>query len=95
MDIRPVESAKRNLGSADIFLLWAGVAISLAEIWAGGFLAPMGFWRALWAILLGHAIGNTLMALGGVVGSDHGIPSMVSVRRVLPARMRDLAVSPM
>ena len=80
MDIRPVESAKRNLGSADIFLLWAGVAISFAEIWAGGFLAPMGFWRALWAILLGHAIGNTLMALGGVVGSDHGIPSMVSVR---------------
>ena len=80
MDIRPVESAKRNLGSADIFLLWAGVAISLAEIWAGGFLAPMGFWTALWAILIGHAIGNTLMALGGVPGSDHGIPSMVSVR---------------
>ena len=80
MDIRPVEASKRNLGSADLFLLWAGVAISLAEIWAGGFLAPMGFWRALWAILLGHAIGNTLMALGGVPGSDHGIPSMVSVR---------------
>ncbi len=40
----------------------------------------MGFWLAFWAIILGHVFGNTLMALGGVIGSDHGIPAMVSVR---------------
>ncbi len=80
MDIRPVSAEGRNLGGLDFFWLWAGVAISLAEIWAGGFLAPMGFWLAFWAIILGHVIGNTLMALGGVIGSDHGIPAMVSVR---------------
>lgn len=80
MNIRPVADAERNLGGTDFFLLWAGVAISLAEIWAGGLLAPMGFRAALLAILLGHVIGNTLMALGGVIGSNHGITSMVSIR---------------
>jgi putative hydroxymethylpyrimidine transporter CytX len=80
MDIRPVAASDRNLGGVDFFLLWAGVAISLAEIWAGGLLAPMGFGRAVAAILLGHVIGNTLMALAGRIGSDHGIASMVSIR---------------
>ena len=80
MNIRPVADGERNLGGTDFFLLWAGVAISLAEIWAGGLLAPMGFRAALLAILLGHVIGNTLMALGGVIGSNHGITSMVSIR---------------
>lgn len=91
MDIRPVPAAERNLGGMDYFLLWAGVAISLAEIWAGGFLAPMGFWPGLWAILLGHLIGNTLMALGGVIGSDHGIMSMVSIRPAFGIRGSNLA----
>ncbi len=80
MDIRPVASEDRTLGGADYFVLWAGVAISLAEIWAGGFLAPLGFGLAMAAIILGHVIGNTLMALSGVIGSDHGISAMVSVR---------------
>jgi putative hydroxymethylpyrimidine transporter CytX len=80
MNIRPVPAAERNLGGPDFFLLWAGVAISLAEIWAGGLLAPMGLRQGIWAIVLGHLIGNSLMALGGLIGSDHGITSMVSVR---------------
>lgn len=80
MNVRPVAAADRNLAGIDFFLLWAGVAISLAEIWAGGLLAPMGFWMAFWAILLGHFIGNSLMALAGLIGSEHGIASMVSVR---------------
>jgi putative hydroxymethylpyrimidine transporter CytX len=80
MNVRPIPISERNLGGPDFFLFWAGVAISLAEIWAGGLLAPLGFGLGLTAILLGHVVGNTLMALGGVPGSDHGIPAMVSVR---------------
>jgi len=80
MDIRPVKPSERNLGGFDYLLLWAGVAVSLAEIWAGGFLAPMGLWMGVAAILIGHVIGNTLMGLGGIIGSDHGIMSMVSLR---------------
>jgi nucleobase:cation symporter-1, NCS1 family len=91
MDIRPVPASDRNLGGRDFFLLWAGVAISLAEILAGGFLAPLGLSQGLWAILLGHLIGNTLMALAGVIGSDHGIMSMVSVRPAFGIRGSGLA----
>lgn len=91
MDIQPIGANDRNLGGADYFLLWAGVAVSLAEIWAGGFLAPMGFQMGLWAIIIGHVIGNTLMGLGGMIGSEHGIPSMVSVRPAFGLRGADIA----
>ncbi|WP_373498222.1 putative hydroxymethylpyrimidine transporter CytX [Desulfococcus sp.] len=91
MDIQPIAAKDRNLGSVDYFLLWAGVAISLAEIWAGGFLAPMGLGMGIWAILLGHLIGNTLMGLGGMIGSTHGIPSMVSIRPAFGLRGADIA----
>ncbi len=91
MDIRPVAADGKTLGGLDFFWLWAGVAISLAEIWAGGFLAPMGFWLAFGAIILGHLFGNTLMALGGVIGSDHGIPAMVSVRPAFGVRGSNFA----
>ena len=91
MDLRPVAPGARTLSGPDFFVLWAGVAISLAEIWAGGFLAPMGLAAALVAIVLGHVLGNTLMALGGVVGSDHGIASMVAVRPAFGVRGSALA----
>ncbi len=80
MGIEPVRREERNLGGWDFFLLWAGAAISLAEIWAGSLIVPLGLGLGLWAILLGHLIGNTPFALGGLIGSRWGIPTMVSVR---------------
>ncbi|MCX6090929.1 MAG: putative hydroxymethylpyrimidine transporter CytX, partial [Candidatus Atribacteria bacterium] len=58
----------------------SGAAISIAEIWAGGMLAPLGFWAGLLVILIGHVVGNTPLALGGIIGSEWGIPSMFSLR---------------
>jgi NCS1 family nucleobase:cation symporter-1 len=78
--IEPISREERNLGGLDFFLLWAGAAVSLAEIWAGGLIVPLGLGLGLWSILLGHFIGNTPFALGGVMGSRWGIPTMVSVR---------------
>ncbi len=78
--IEPIPKEERNLGGWDFFLLWAGAAISLAEIWAGSLVVPLGLGLGLWAILLGHLIGNTPFALGGLMGSRWGIPTMVSVR---------------
>jgi putative hydroxymethylpyrimidine transporter CytX len=43
-------------------------------------VVPLGLGLGLWAILLGHLIGNTPFALGGLMGSRWGIPTMVSVR---------------
>ena len=78
--IDPVPKSERNLTGIDFFLLWAGAAVSLAEIWAGSLMVPLGMGLGLWSILLGHLIGNTPFALGGLIGSRWGIPSMVSVR---------------
>src|SRR5512136_909717 len=78
--IEPIPKEERNLGGWDFFLLWAGAAISLAEIWAGSLIVPLGLVLGLCAILLGHVIGNTPFALGGLIGSRLGIPAMVSVR---------------
>ena len=79
-EVEPIPAGQRTLGAAAFFFIWAGAGISLAEVLAGGFLAPAGLLVGIMANLLGHLLGNTLLALGGVVGTDHGIPSMVSVR---------------
>ncbi len=78
--LRPIPKEKRYLSGFDLFLLWVGAAVAVSEIWAGSILAPLGFWGGMLAILLGHLVGNTPFALGGVLGSDLGVPAMVSVR---------------
>ncbi len=83
---QPVPESERTLGGRDFFLLWAGAGIALTEIWAGGLLAPLGLTAGLVVILLGHLIGNTPFALAGLIGSRHGVPSMVSTRGAMGVR---------
>jgi NCS1 family nucleobase:cation symporter-1 len=91
--IEPISTDQRTLGGWDFFLLWAGAAVSLAEIWAGGLIVPLGLGLGLWAILIGHLIGNTPLALGGVIGSRWGIPTMVAVRASFGLRGSYLAAA--
>ena len=84
--IEPVPKSERTLTGLDFFLLWAGAAVSLAEIWAGGILVPMGCISGLVVILLGHLIGNTPLAVGGLIGSQWGIPTMVGTRPAFGTR---------
>lgn len=73
-------SSKNNLSMLNFTTLWFGAAISVAEILAGGLLAPLGFKMGLLAILLGHLVGTTLLVLGGVIGTAERIPALVSTR---------------
>ena len=41
----------------NLFLLWFGAAISIAEIVTGTLMAPLGFGRGILAIIIGHVIG--------------------------------------
>lgn len=75
-----ISAQERNFTGLDYFLLWGGAAVSLAEILAGGILAPLGVFTGILVILLGHVIGNTPLALGGIMGSEEGIPTMMSTR---------------
>lgn len=71
---------ENNLSMFNFTTLWFGAAISVAEILAGGLLAPLGFWRGLMAILLGHIVGTSLLVLGGIIGTNERIPALVSTR---------------
>jgi len=73
-------SSKNNLSMFNFTTLWFGAAISVAEILAGGLLAPLGFKMGLLAILLGHLVGVTFLVLGGVIGTTERIPALVSTR---------------
>lgn len=73
-------SSKNNLSMFNFTTLWFGAAISVAEILAGGLLAPLGFKMGLLAILLGHLVGTSLLVLGGVIGTTERIPALASTR---------------
>lgn len=69
-----------SLKFGHFLFLWFGAAISVAEILAGGLLAPLGFYNGLAAIILGHLIGVTLLVLGGIIGYRERIPAIESTR---------------
>jgi len=73
-------STENNLSMFNFTTLWFGAAISVAEILAGGLLAPLGFKMGFLAILLGHLVGTTLLVLAGVIGTTERIPALVSTR---------------
>lgn len=79
--IERVPNRYRVLGFLDYFVLWADLGVGLLVLLAGTALVPgLGFWEAIVVILIGTLIGNVMLGLAGVVGSDNGIPSMVSLR---------------
>jgi putative hydroxymethylpyrimidine transporter CytX len=89
MERVPVE--ERTFSGLDYFLLWGGAAVSLAEILAGGILAPLGFVTGFIIIIAGHIIGNTPLALGGIIGSQERIPTMMSTRPAFGVKGSHLA----
>jgi putative hydroxymethylpyrimidine transporter CytX len=74
------DSSKNNLSFSNFSTLWFGAAVSIAEILTGALLAPLGFLKGTIAILVGHAIGVALLVLGGVIGYEQRIPSIMSTR---------------
>lgn len=61
-------------------LIWFGAAVSLAEILTGTLIAPLGFRRGLFAILLGHLIGCTLFYFSGLIGAKTRLSAMETVK---------------
>lgn len=70
----------RDLSLFNFICLWFGAAISISEIITGGLIAPLGFKNGLTVILLGHAAGTLILILGGIIGTDKRIPSIMSTR---------------
>lgn len=78
--IYPSERKDRVLGSLDMALLWAGSAIAVNVWYSGGYISPLGWIPGIAMILAGSVVGSAIFALAGVLGSDLGVPSMVTMR---------------
>ncbi|MDO5717967.1 MAG: putative hydroxymethylpyrimidine transporter CytX [Tissierellia bacterium] len=61
-------------------LIWFGAAVSIAEILTGTYFAPLGFSKALTAIIIGHIVGGILMFLTGLIGAQTRRSSMETVK---------------
>jgi len=81
--IDPVPTEHRRLRWFDIFVLWSSLGVGLLVLEAGALLVPgLSLSQAFLAIIIGTAIGTLLLALVGILGSDHGVPAMVLLRPV-------------
>lgn len=85
--IQPVPEDRRQLRPFDLGVLWGDLAVSLLVMVAGTLLVPgLGTREALAAIVVGTLLGTVLLSLAGVVGSETGVPTMVSLRAALGIR---------
>jgi NCS1 family nucleobase:cation symporter-1 len=85
--IEPVPRSHRKLSGLDVAVLWGDLGIGLLVLVAGALLVPgLGFGVALAAIVVGSVIGVGLLALGGMAGAEHGVPTMVLFRPILGIR---------
>src|SRR4051812_38864852 len=92
--IEPVPERLRVLGILDGVLLWANLSVSLLVIVAGAFLVlPPGEYGlglslpvALGSICAAAVVGNLMLAIGGAMGAEAGVPTMVLLRGPLGRR---------
>lgn len=84
--IKPVPENHKRLGGLDYFILWSSLGVGLLVLSAGSFLSAASFTDAVLAIVVGSIGGSLLLALAGRIGSDHGIPSLVTLRPALGIR---------
>src|ERR671929_1612170 len=78
--IEPVQSRHRFLNGIDYFVLWSSLGVGLLVFSAGSFLSEARFYDAILAIIVGSIAGSLLLALAGKIGSDHAVPSLISMR---------------
>jgi putative hydroxymethylpyrimidine transporter CytX len=71
---------KTSLSGFNLFFLWFGAAVSVAEILTGGYLAELGAVKGFWAIILGHLAGTLLLVLAGLIGFRERLPAIMSTR---------------
>ena len=83
----PIAKDQRPFGFHDCFALWSSLGVGLLVLSAGALLVPsLSFGMACLAIGLGSAVGASLLALVGVIGSDTGLPTMALLRPALGIR---------
>lgn len=82
--ITPVKREAKVFAFWELFAIWFGAGISIAEFWAGSLLTPaLPLLTAIVIIIIGHLIGNFIMGLIAIEGEETGLPTMVLSRGAL------------
>ena len=90
--IQPVPLDRRRLRPFDLAVLWGDLAVSLLVMVAGSLLVPeLGTKEAMAAIFVGTLLGTVLLSLAGIVATNTGVPTMVTLRPSLGIRGSYLA----
>jgi cytosine permease len=77
----PCPRSERTKGWWDLFVIQAGVNITLSSLLLGGLLVPGLSWaQACWALVVGNIILGVLLALMGYFGVDYGVSTTVASR---------------
>jgi nucleobase:cation symporter-1, NCS1 family len=76
----PLDSKYKVLSGKNFFVLWSSLGIGLLVISAGSFISSSNLTEAIIVIIVGSVVGSILLALAGKIGSDHSVPSIVSMR---------------
>ena len=85
--ITPVPERLRVLGTIETGLLWGNLGVSLLVVVAGTYLVPaLSLPDALVAIVAGCLVGNLMLGVAGLIGSDARVPGMVLMRAPLGTR---------
>ncbi|AHF08856.1 hydrogenase expression protein [Dehalobacter restrictus DSM 9455] len=74
------DNKTQGVPSFSHFILWFGAAVSIAEIYTGALIAPLGFSKGVQAILLGHLLGVVILGLTGIIGAEKRISAIESTR---------------
>jgi putative hydroxymethylpyrimidine transporter CytX len=83
--IEPVPERLRVLGTLDTTLLWTNLGISLLVLVLPAYFdLPLS--KALAATVVGAVIGNSMLAVAGLIGADARVPTMVLQRAPLGRR---------
>lgn len=72
--------SKKGTSVVENGLIWFGAGVSIAEILTGTYLAPLGFTKGMYAVILGHLIGGIMMFLAGMIGARSRKTAMETVK---------------
>ncbi|MCL2123504.1 MAG: cytosine permease, partial [Desulfovibrionaceae bacterium] len=75
-----MDAEQRTFSTFKMMVLWFGASISIAEVFTGTLLAPLGFREGFTAILIGHVIGGVIQFLAGLIGAKSGLSATQTFR---------------
>ncbi|MFC0560358.1 purine-cytosine permease family protein [Halalkalibacter alkalisediminis] len=80
-NIKPTPQNKRTMTFFSTFALWLAANVVITSVLTGMLFVPDISWKtAIWAIIIGSAIGAIPLALTGAIGTRTGLSTMVMTR---------------